>query len=372
MIKACFFDIDGTLLSHATGRVPASTTKALKKLREKGIKTIISTGRSLEELVKLPVLDVPFDAYLTLNGQLCLDENFKMFAGTPIGEGDMEILISMFEAKRIPLVLIREDGRAINYVNETVINTQNSTHGTIPEVSSYNGEKVYQVLGFIPEQEKNLLRKTLDECDITSWNDTGIDIIAKGGGKDVGMQRYMDKEGLLKAETMAFGDGENDIPMLQFAGIGVALGNAKDKVKERADYVTTDIDDNGIENALKHFGLIEGNTDLQVERIDDDKTVVLQLFGPVNTATAEILKNACDAIEDDGRDVTIDFDDVDYISSTGLRMLLSLSKRIGSDKLHLINVSGDVEQIFEMTGFVDIMDIHQRQPNDPDAYQETR
>ncbi|MBQ6654085.1 MAG: Cof-type HAD-IIB family hydrolase [Erysipelotrichaceae bacterium] len=360
MIKVCFFDIDGTLLSHKTGQVPASTTRALRQLREKGIKTVISTGRSLEEMLKLPILEVPFDAYLTLNGQLCLDENYQMFAGTPIEEGDMEILISMFEAKRIPLVLIREDGRAINFVNDTVIHTQNSTHGTIPEVDSYNGEKIYQVLGFIPEKEKNLLKQTLDECDITSWNDTGIDIIAKGGGKDVGMQRYMDKEGFRKAETMAFGDGENDIPMLQFAGIGVAMGNAKDMVKEKADYVTTDIDDNGIENALRHFGLIEGNTDLTIDRQEDDKNVTLNLSGPVNTSTADILSRACEEIQADGREVNLNCDDVHYISSTGLRIILALSKKIGSDKLHVLNVSEDVEQIFEMTGFVDIMDIQKK------------
>ncbi|MBR5048818.1 MAG: Cof-type HAD-IIB family hydrolase [Erysipelotrichaceae bacterium] len=360
MIKVCFFDIDGTLLSHKTGQVPASTTRALRQLREKGIKTVISTGRSLEEMVKLPILEVPFDAYLTLNGQLCLDENYQMFAGTPIEEGDMEILISMFEAKRIPLVLIREDGRAINYVNETVIATQNSTHGTIPEVSTYNGEKVYQVLGFIPEKEKQLLRKTLDECDITSWNDTGIDIIAKGGGKDVGMQRYMDRMGYGKAETMAFGDGENDIPMLQYAGIGVAMGNAKEIVKQKADYITTDIDDNGIENALKHFGLIEGNTDLQTSYSADENSQTLKLSGPVNTATADILKNACEEIIEDGREVFLDCDDVHYISSTGLRIILSLAKRIGTEKLHIINVKDDVEQIFEVTGFVDIMDIQKK------------
>ena len=360
MIKVCFFDIDGTLLSHKTGQVPANTTRALRQLREKGIKTVISTGRSLEELRKLPILEVPFDAYLTLNGQLCLDENFQMFAGTPIEEGDMEILISMFQANRIPLVLIREDGRAINFVNETVIHTQSTTHGTIPEVDSYNGEKIYQVLGFIPEKEKNLLRKTLDECDITSWNDTGIDIIAKGGGKDVGMQRYMDKEGFRKAETMAFGDGENDIPMLQYAGIGVAMGNAKDIVKEKADYITTDIDDNGIENALRHFGLIEGNTDLQIERSEEDSTLTFRLSGPVNTATADILRSVFDEVEANGRDVNLDCDGVHYISSTGLRIILSLSKKIGNDKLHIFNVNDEVEQIFEMTGFVDIMDIKRK------------
>ena len=56
---------------------------------------------------------------------------------------------------------------------------------------------------------------------------------------------------------MAFGDGENDIDMIRYAGIGVAMGNGIKNLKSAADYITTDIDDDGIENALKHFGLIE-------------------------------------------------------------------------------------------------------------------
>ena len=55
---------------------------------------------------------------------------------------------------------------------------------------------------------------------------------------------------------MAFGDGGNDIEMLRYAGTGVAMGNADDAVKAAADYVTTSVDDDGIMNALKHFGLI--------------------------------------------------------------------------------------------------------------------
>lgn len=55
---------------------------------------------------------------------------------------------------------------------------------------------------------------------------------------------------------MAFGDGGNDISMLEYVGIGVAMGNANPPVKERADFVTKDIDDDGIEYALRHFGLI--------------------------------------------------------------------------------------------------------------------
>lgn len=357
MIKVCFFDIDGTLLSHKSGTVPQSAKDALKKLREKGIKTVICTGRSLEELRKLPVIEIPFDAYLTLNGQLCLDENFKMFAGTPIKEGDMEILISMFNAKKIPLVLIREDGRAINYVNDTVIKTQNSTHGTIPEVSSYNGEKIYQILSFVPQKEKDLLNLTLDECDITSWNETGIDIIAKNGGKDVGMRRYMEKEHLERDETMAFGDGENDIPMLQYAGIGVALGNAKDIVKQKADYITTDIDDNGIANALRHFGLIDTDKLLtsEIERIDDKS--VMKIHGKINAETVDIFKEACEQLDMQCRDITLDMMDASYISSTGLRVILALAKKHGDEKIHIINANESVASILEITGFGDIFDI---------------
>ena len=63
--------------------------------------------------------------------------------------------------------------------------------------------------------------------------------------------------GIRLEETMAFGDGGNDISMLRHAGIGVAMGNAKDDVKVIADYVTASVDDNGIADALKHFGILE-------------------------------------------------------------------------------------------------------------------
>ena len=92
---------------------------------------------------------------------------------------------------------------------------------------------------------------------ITSWNATGIDIIPKGGGKQNGIKHYIEAHGRDRTKIMAFGDGENDIDMLQYAGIGVAMGNASDPVKRSADYVTADIDDDGIEKALIHFGIID-------------------------------------------------------------------------------------------------------------------
>lgn len=259
MIKAVFFDVDGTLLSQKQGKVPISTRRALRRIRKKGIKIFIATGRHMIELSKLPVMEIPFDGYLTLNGNLILDENKKAYAGTPISADEVEVLSGIFRAKKIPFVMISSDKRYINYVDDVVVETQASTHGTIPDigtVSDYDGEKIYQCIAFVQDHERKVLDEILDECSITSWNPTGIDIVARGSGKAAGIAQFIEEQGLDRSEIMAFGDGENDIEMLKYAGIGVAMGNAGDAVKAAADYVTDSVDENGIENALKHFGLV--------------------------------------------------------------------------------------------------------------------
>ena len=255
-IKAIFFDIDGTLVSHKQEKVPDSTRRALKALRENGIKIILASGRHKIDLDELPVKDLEFDGYLVLNGQLLLDANRQMYSGLGIDEEEMKILSRIFKTRKIPFAFMTENGRYINYIDDTVVSTLGDTMGSIPDLGTFSGEKIYQIWAFVPEKEQEVLRGLLDECDITSWNDTAIDIIPKGGGKSTGMQVFLDKNGLDRSEIMAFGDGENDMTMLEFAGIGVAMGNAKDSVKAVADYVTDSVDEDGIENALKHFGLI--------------------------------------------------------------------------------------------------------------------
>ena len=256
-IKALFFDVDGTLLSHKQGIIPQSAIDAIHAAQARGVKAIIATGRDIVELDKLPIHDVDFDAYLTLNGNICLDSNRKMFDGNPIDQGELEVLVSIFQAGRIPFVLIGEEKRYINYVDDVVINTQLQTHGTIPDIGEYHGEAIYQCMAFVDSAMRQRLEKLLDQCTITSWNETGIDIIAKTGGKDAGIQKFLDREGITRSQIMAFGDGENDKPMLEYASIGVAMGNGVEKLKAIADYVTTSVDDDGIANALKHFNIID-------------------------------------------------------------------------------------------------------------------
>ena len=88
------------------------------------------------------------------------------------------------------------------------------------------------------------------------WSPDFADILPAGGGKPNGLAEMLKHFGWTKDEAIAFGDGGNDVAMLQYVGLGVAMGNACDAAKAAADYVTADIDKDGIAKALQHFGLL--------------------------------------------------------------------------------------------------------------------
>ena len=88
------------------------------------------------------------------------------------------------------------------------------------------------------------------------WHPLFTDIISKGNSKSNGIDKILDYYDIDITETMAFGDGGNDISMLSHVNIGVAMGNAAEKVQAAAKYVTTSVDEDGIMNALKHFKLL--------------------------------------------------------------------------------------------------------------------
>lgn len=257
MIKAAFFDVDGTLLSHNTHVVSESTRRALKLLKEKGVLCVVATGRHICQFEHLDVKDLEFDGYLTLNGQICLNQDREILYGCPLRGASKDTLVNMFREKEMPVLLVEEGGIYINLINDRVKYVQDCISSPVAEVREYNGAELYMVCTYTAPEEEHLLGKAWDDCIITRWNPYALDIIAKGGGKDVAIAKYLEAMGISREETIAFGDGHNDAAMLQFAGIGVAMGNAEPAVKAIADYVTDDVDACGIENALKHFGLIE-------------------------------------------------------------------------------------------------------------------
>lgn len=256
MIKAAFFDMDGTIYSHESKCVPDSTIKAFEELKNRGIKTFLATGRHFTEIDEFPIGKLSFDGYVMLNGQICTDADRTLILGNPIEAKDAEYLLSAFVSKEMPVMLLEEKRLYINMINEIVINGQAAISSELPEVQEYTGAPLYQIICYCgKEQEKELALK-LPNCKITRWSPYGVDIISKSGGKVAGIIEMLKYHGWKSEDIIAFGDWENDMEMLQFAGTGVAMGNAMEEVKMIADYVTTDIDEDGIWNACKHFGLI--------------------------------------------------------------------------------------------------------------------
>ena len=256
MIKAAFFDVDGTLFSHTMKKFPESTMEALRLLKKKGIKLFLSTGRSYMEAMKLPWEDVVFDGYVTLNGQICNDPEGKILYGNQVTGEDAEYLLKAFTHHEMPLIIVEENRMYINYIDEAVNRAQEYVSIPAPEFGSYEGAPVYQFIAYVTREEDGDFLKKVPNCKLARWFEAGVDIIPKDSGKIIGIQNMLNIHGLQKEEIIAFGDGDNDADMLEYAGIGVAMGNAVAITKEKADYVTDHIDQDGLWNALKHFGIL--------------------------------------------------------------------------------------------------------------------
>lgn len=256
-IKAVFFDIDGTLVSFKSHRIPDSAGRALDQLRAKGIKVFIATGRQLRYINN--VGDRVFDGYVTLNGSYCLAGRDKVIYKHSIDPADIESLIRFQKREPFPCALVVEEGTFQNYVDDSVRAVYRLLNFPEPEPCSmeeYRDKEVFQLIAFFTKEQEGRIMAALPHCEATRWNPLFADVIPAGSSKAVGIDKMIAHFGISLEETMAFGDGGNDIPMLRHAGIGVALGNAADEVKAAADYVTTSVDEEGVWNALAHFGLV--------------------------------------------------------------------------------------------------------------------
>lgn len=257
MIKVIFIDVDGTLLSHRTHSVPESTVRSLQKAQQKGIQVFVCTGRHMVELRKLNLGGVKFDGYVVLNGQMVLDGEGKLIHGNPLPEQVRKAFDLLFAEKKLPMLLMEEKRIYINFINPLVEKVQQEISSALPTVDVYTGAPMYQVSVYLENRDETYLRASLPEgYQMVRWNSEGVDVIPASGGKAEGMKALMEHLGITAQEVMAIGDGHNDMDMLKFAGIGVCMGNGADCAKAVADYITADIDDDGVEKALKHFGIL--------------------------------------------------------------------------------------------------------------------
>ncbi len=257
MIKAVFLDFDGTVYSHKSDQIPESTIEAVRILREKGIRVFLCTGRAVGEMPAFDLSGFPLDAWILSNGQVILDEDKNIIYEQKI-EGELrDRILSLFNERTIPMYMITIDDIYLNMINQKVLDVQQAVSSGIPKVKEYEGEDIYMASAFFSDpKEEERLKEFEDIAEITWWHEGAVDIVPKGVSKINGINVILDRYGIPKEETMAVGDGHNDISMIRYCQIGVAMGNSHPETLLNADYVTDDIDDDGLYNALKHFELI--------------------------------------------------------------------------------------------------------------------
>lgn len=261
MIEAVFFDVDGTLLSFETHTISDSTLKSINLLRDKGVKIFIATGRHKQELKILDTL--VFDAYISLNGSFCYDNREKVIYKNCIPAGDMEALISIQQSnRRFPCFLATEDAMVLNFENDDVLRMYELINLTkVTPVSFDIWEKtargeIFQLIAFFSPEKEGGIMSAMPGSVATRWVSLFADLVPKGISKQTGIDKVLEHYNIPLENTMAFGDGGNDIEMLKHVGLGVAMGNASDGVKQYADYVTDSVDNDGVYNALKYFGVL--------------------------------------------------------------------------------------------------------------------
>ncbi|VBB43381.1 Cof-like hydrolase [uncultured Paludibacter sp.] len=256
MIKAIFFDIDGTLKSFETHQIPESTMYALEELQKKGIKIFIATGRTPDALKSF---DLQVDGYITLNGGYCYLSTGEIIYKHTVSKNDIQALMEYQKTNPTPCVVMAENITFATFKHEKIehfIELLNFPRMEIFPLEKALEVDVLQIVLFISEKQDDDMLKILKNCDALRWYPTFADFVPKGSHKGIGIDKIIEHFGISLSETMAFGDGGNDISMLQHAAIGVAMGNATEEVKRAADYVTDTVDNDGVYKALKAFSVL--------------------------------------------------------------------------------------------------------------------
>lgn len=267
-IKLLVLDIDGTLIADLGMPIAQKDMEAIERAREAGVMVTIATGRILETakrwIHKLNI-DIPI---IICNGADIRDTQKSWYKDSiPLEETKavMEAYRGTNQKRYIfsdnKIYCTKED-----YYQKLFDKWEQGEEGVFPVVIKETEEEMYaamhtdaeKVLVWAPEDEfapelKQIAQTFADRFTIVRGEERNVEFNKLGVSKGSGLKKLAEMLGIQAHEVMAIGDGGNDVEMLQTAGIGVAMANAMEEALEAADYVTGDVRDCGVAQAIDRF-----------------------------------------------------------------------------------------------------------------------
>lgn len=243
--KAAFFDLDGTLACHSGPPCPADV-EAIRAFRRLGHLAVLCTGRSAGFLYPA-VLDIGFDGIISGAGARVVLQDTLLYRRTVSGTALRRVL-PYFARTGQPCVLEGEQGMfIIGEVKGRRLPYEPLTDPFLPD--GWAEEHPISKLTLYGQLSAEALAWLGDDFHVIQ-HPTYAEACPAGCSKSDGMRRLLEAAGIYRENSLAFGDSHNDLDMLRYAGIGVAMGIADDEVRAAADLVTDRQENAGVAQAL--------------------------------------------------------------------------------------------------------------------------
>ncbi len=250
-----FFDLDGTLFNSQV-EVLASSIEAIQTLLRNNIIPMIATGRTACEVTEL-MKQTQIDSIVAMNGQAVLYQGETVFTND-IDKGLIERVYQFSKQQTgIPLSFYNVNLMRVSKDSEPAKVFYHHLKQPVPPVD----DKIYltcdiQMLLLLCQSGEAVYREAFPELTFIRNTPYCVDVFNQGGSKGYGITKLLETKGFTDVPTYAFGDGMNDMEMFATVDHPIAMANAVDKLKERAEFITDTNDNDGIAKALKKFGLI--------------------------------------------------------------------------------------------------------------------
>lgn len=273
-MKYFFLDIDGTLFSPVLGKVPDSALETIREARKNGSKVFLCTGRCLAGCNQYLTMDV--DGFVFGAGSMVYADKKRIY-DHPLSKEEEATIKELIHSFGMGYVA---EGQAGGYCDEFGYDVLTRYFGSrsddwneklrmvadncfYPEYYEHEDEKIYKVCAYVKHggsfdeikaalPDKFTMTVTVRDPDFDDCAEVTNARITKA----TGIERILEYYGADRSEAVGIGDSENDIPMIEYCGLGIAMGNAMEPVKEVADWVTTPILEDGIRNAFRYAGAI--------------------------------------------------------------------------------------------------------------------